>query len=196
MEPVPVFRANSAAQARLVQNWLEDNGIQSTLIGAEPDATGLFEVVAADPIVVVAQEDFEKAAAAIEEYSTSVRSEENLNRMTEEEGLFGWPLCPTCDELRPATCDRCKYTGSEYDVQVNDAGTRIRCMKCNEFTTIRQVDTCPYCQHLFVEDDREPAAHAPEAHANSHRVILMILGILAAIAIVAAAILFGGSDAS
>ena len=194
MEPVPVFRANSAAQARLVQNWLEDNGIHSTLVGAEPDAAGLFEIVEADPIVVVAEEDYEKAAAAIEEYSSSVRSEENLKQMKEEEGLFGWPLCPTCDELRPATCEKCGYTGSEYDIQANDEGTLIRCMKCNSFTTIRQVDTCPWCQHEFRESAQVSEKYAPEAHANSHRVILMIIGILATIAIVAAAILFGGSD--
>jgi Putative prokaryotic signal transducing protein len=193
MEPVPIFRANSAAQARLVQNWLEDNGIPSTLVGADGDSAGLFEIVEADPIVIVAGEDYERAAAALEDYATSVRSEENLSRMSEEEGQFGWPICPTCDELRQATCGKCGYKGSEYDVQVSEAGTLIRCMKCNELTSIVQAETCPFCQHVFGEELQPAEESTQEVVTNTNRVLILMIGIALTIAILAATIIFGGS---
>lgn len=194
MEPVPVFRANSTSQAQLVQNWLEDSGIESSVLGGEMQG-GAFDIIEADPVVLVAAEDLERATKCLEEYKDAVRSGKNLEDMSEEEGLFGWPLCPMCDELQEATCSECGQTSSEFTVDVvNDVST-TRCLRCGKETELTPVDICRFCQHNFAEanniaatDSEHETAGGMQQQANSGRVLIVLLAVVALAVIVTLAL--------
>ena len=195
MDPVPVFRANSSSQAQLVQNWLEDSGIESSVLGGEMQG-GAFDIIESDPVVLVAAEDLERATKCLEEYKDVVRSGKNLEDMSEEEGLFGWPICPMCDELQEATCSECGQTSSEFTVDVIEEVSSTRCLRCGKETELTPVDTCRYCQHDFSEvdnidatgSDYEAAVHGMNQGANTGRVLLVLLAVVALAVIVTLAI--------
>lgn len=199
MEPVPVFRATSSSQASLVQNWLEDSGIESTLLGGEMQS-GAFDIVQSDPVVLVAAEDYERAMQTLEEYQTAVRSGKNLENMSEEEGLFGWPICPQCDELQEATCSECGQTSSEFTVDVVNETSKTRCLRCGKEAELTPSATCRFCQHDFLSeknadetvslDGTVSAANGIHVEANTGRVLFVLLAVVALAFIVTLAIVF------
>ncbi len=194
MDPVPVFRATSSSQAALVQNWLEDSGIESTLLGGEMQS-GAFDIIESDPVVLVAAEDYDRALQSLEEYKIVIRSRKNLDDMSEEEGLFGWPICPQCDELQEATCSKCGQTSSEFTVDVINEVSKTTCLRCHEETELTPSSTCRFCQHDFsavndpdLPDSPSGATDESPQGTNPGRVAFVLLVVVAIAAIVIIAI--------
>jgi hypothetical protein len=194
MDPKPVYHARNSAEATMVQHWLEDAGIKATVLGGEMQG-GAFEIVEADPVVIVAGEDFESAVAAIEKFREELQSGTSLDEMSEAEGQFDWPMCPQCDELREATCNNCQKTSNEFSEEITDEGRQTFCLACSEAVEITYSDLCRFCQHDFTASHtRDVSATDPaasEISVNTNRVILVIA--LIGVLFIAIAILFATS---
>ena len=180
MEPVPVYHAHNSTEATMVQHWLEEHGVPSRVIGGEMQA-GVFDVIEADPIVIVAPEDLERAQAALEQFRQQLQSGMSLADLSDEEGQFDWPICPQCDELREATCQECDTTSSEFSTQTTDGGEEITCLACSQVVEISLADTCRFCMHDFTQvvTESNPTFGPSDAPVNNSRVMVVIAALVA-----------------
>ena len=178
MEPRPVYKARNSAEASIVQGWLESEGIEAHVFNGEMQG-GAFEIIESDPLVLVNEEDFSQAEEIVRRYRTELEQAPDMSRVSDAEGQFDWPICPMCDELRPARCDQCEALGSEFSTEENESGqSQVICLACSQVTTIRYVDKCQYCDHDFLAaaDTGSPTDTPSAAPVNNNRVMILVGG--------------------
>lgn len=192
MDPRTVYFARTSAEASIVQNWLESAGIEARTFSGEV-AGGAFEFVESEPQVIVNADDYDKAMEVVEQYKEELKNENDMADVSDAEGQFDWPICPICDELRYATCEKCGAEGSEFSTDECENGAKATCLACSEETKIALLDTCKFCQHDFEADDNQSDFQSPfqsSESVDSNRVMLLLIGFAVLVVILAAWFIF------
>jgi hypothetical protein len=181
-EPKTVFVARSKAQASIVQGWLEQEGIAARIFDGS-DVAGIFDVVDSDPQIIVDADDAERAVEIIKGYQAELEQSPDMANVSDEEGQFDWPMCPVCDEMRLATCNKCQSVSNEYSTD----GDIVVCLACNEETTIAYAEKCKFCDHDFtgVTPDNVSLADSSMEATNTNRVLVLVAGLIVLFAILA-----------
>jgi predicted RNA-binding Zn-ribbon protein involved in translation (DUF1610 family) len=179
MEPRIVHTARSNAEAEIIKTWLQQQGIQASIFNGEMNS-GAFEIVETDPQVIVAAEDYERALEVIDDFRNELEQPADMSRVSDAEGQFDWPLCPICDEMRLARCQKCETVSSEFSTDESGDHDSVICLHCNEPTSIAFVDQCRFCDHDFTSEATRhvPTAHAAAEAANANRVLLLVAGLV------------------
>lgn len=181
MTPRPVYHAHNATEATLIHNWLSEAGIESRILGGETQA-GAFDLVETNPVIIVSEDDVERAQAAIRQFHAELQTNGELEEMSDAEGQFNWPICPQCDELREATCQQCNKTSTEFSAEVDEQDLQVFCLACGSPVSVDFSDHCRYCQFDFAAE--EAAAGDPDmalpAETSPGRAlaVVIILGLL------------------
>ncbi len=181
-EPKTVYFARSKTEASIVKGWLEQEGIQARIFDGS-DVAGIFDVIDSDPQIIVDEKDAEAAVKIIKNYQAELQQTPDMANVSDDEGQFDWPLCPVCDELRLATCDKCDVTSNEFSIE----GDKVVCLECNDETSLTYMDKCKFCDHDFTgaTPDNVALSESSLDATNSNRAILLVCGLLVLFTILA-----------
>ena len=174
------------------QNWLLDAGIKARTFD---DEGGIIEFTESEPQVLVDEADYERAHEVVMQYVAELQNENSMDAVSDAEGQFDWPICPICDELRPAKCLKCERVSTEFSTDESDGQDKIICIACSQETEIELAERCNYCEHDFSTDDstlRLETGNEPR-DADGGRVMIVV-GILVLLAIaIAVGFAIGGN---
>ncbi len=176
MDPKTVYYARNPIEAKMVQSFLTEAGIESVILGGGEQA-GLFDMGDVEPVIMVAPDDVERAEAAIAQFREESQTENNLADVSDAEGQFNWPICPQCDELRDATCNQCQTTSTEFSADLAGEDLHVVCLACHEQVAVTFADRCRYCMHDFAAaesmDPESPGSDFEPAVSNGRAVLLV-----------------------
>ena len=179
MDPKVAHTAKNNSEAEIIKSWLEQQGIKATVFNGEMNS-GAFEIIESDPQVVVNADDYDRAIEVIAEFKNELEQMPDMSNVSDAEGQFDWPMCPVCDEMRLARCEKCDHIGSEFSTEESDEANQLICLECNEKTTIEFVVHCKFCEHDFTGStpDNISIAETSMESANKNRVLLLVTGMI------------------
>jgi rubrerythrin len=200
--PTVVFVADGHAQAHLLRNALEQQGIRA-LVTNESLQTHAGELPMGMPTalrVVVASRDRQAAREIIEELEEAL--DEPLDEADEDEAADDeaapWPRCPSCGRRRHTSCPICGTAGSQFPhaflpsgaEQPAGAAPLVVCTVCDEPFAAEFPARCEWCGHRFADGRQTPppAARVDVAQEFNARVGLVLAGL----ALVGAALVLWG----
>ncbi len=182
MDPKVVHTAQNNTEAEILKGWLEQQGIQAKVFNGEMNG-GAFEIIETDPQVIVNAEDWEKAKEIVASFQEEMSQQPDMSELSDAEGQFDWPMCPVCDELRLARCDRCGKISNEFAAEDSQKLDRVFCPQCDEPSNIAFLDLCKYCEHDFTGATPNTVAMTDVDSTNVNRVFILV-GSLAALILV------------
>lgn len=185
MDPKVVHTARSNTEAEIIKSWLEQQGITAKIFNGEMNS-GAFEIIETDPQVIVNADDFDRAKEVIEDFKHELEQTSDMSDVSDAEGQFDWPMCPVCDEMRLARCEKCNTIGSEFSTEESTDANHVFCLDCNAVTTIVFVDKCKFCDHDFTGATPMRVSIAEAEATNINRVLILVGGLLVLILILAA----------
>jgi hypothetical protein len=184
-----IYTAATPVQAKMLQNMLDDEGIQAYLVNdALQAAVGEVPFGWTTAVrVAVSSDHAEEARAIAEDFEGQLLQEPGASSAEPGEAIAHlWPACPTCRKPRTAVCQWCGTSGTRFpaaDPEPADASSegqaeRWLCPTCDEPVEGRFLRWCEWCNHDFGSGVHVPAPVIHEVEDNSNpRLMLTALAL-------------------
>ena len=169
-----IFTAVTPVQARMLQNLLDDEGIQAYLVNdALQAAVGEVPFGWTTAVrVAVSSAHAEQARALAEGFESRLSHQPPAGYAETSDAVATlWPACPQCRQPRTAVCPWCGTAGTQFpaaDLEPADAtgqhhAERWLCPTCDEPVEGRFLRWCEWCNHDFGTGVHVPAPAAKQA---------------------------------
>ncbi len=172
-----IYTAATPVQARMLQNLLDDEGIQAYLVNDSLQAAvgevpfGWSTAVR----VAVASPHAEQARGIAEEFEGRLAQKPAAGGPETSEIVTAlWPECPKCGKPRTAVCEWCGTAGTRFppaDPEPAEGSGSVQaerwlCPTCDEPVEGRFLRWCEWCNHDFGAGVHAPGPRVKEAEHN------------------------------
>ena len=159
-----IYSAANSSQAHLLKDFLRQRGIFA-LVQNEALQVGIGELppgYKTSPAVVVAPEHTDRARSLINEFETTLHSQnETTPIVLPSTSHDSWPRCPGCGKNRQTICPICgekgqqltvdplafSEPGSETDQRAAEDRLTLICPLCDEIYLAQFYRHCEWCNH-------------------------------------------------
>ena len=174
-----IFTAATPVQARMLQNLLDDEGIQAYLVNdALQAAVGEVPFGWTTAVRVAVSSAHAEHARSIAEDFEGRLSQQPAGGIAETSDAVAtlWPTCPACRRPRTAVCQWCGTSGTRFpsaDPEPAEAADQIPaerwlCPTCDEPLEGRFLRWCEWCNHDFGTGVHAPAPVLNDVESNSN----------------------------
>lgn len=185
--PVVVYSAANRAQAYLLMDWLQEQGIDAQVVNDSLEVAGgeLPLGWRSAPQLVVPDSQVEKSKRLLQQYEARPKDGAEVAEAAPGQGL-DWPECPRCHARRPTLCPHCGTSGSNFSHawlgREAENDLLVVCPTCDEPFRPEFYRTCHRCQHDFGEGLLPPPAQPRRDDHEPLKVWLVLVGVSLGIA--------------